>query len=103
LNFIPLTEYGLQNLAGWAFMLIGVGLLSTMGANTSIGVSIPFQIITAFGLGFEYATTFAVLAPLDASLNAQALAFLMFSRTFAQVRIVMYERKSRGWWLTNSK
>jgi hypothetical protein len=74
-----------QNLVGWALMLIGVGLLSTLRADTPILISALYQIITAFGLGFEYATTFAVLAHLDASLNAQALAFLMFSRTFAQV------------------
>jgi hypothetical protein len=82
------AESSLQNFAGWALMLIGVGLLSTLGVSTPFSISVPYQVIAAFGLGFEYATTFAVLAPLDASLNSQALAFLLFSRTFSQVRSI---------------
>lgn len=66
-------------------MLIGIGLLTLLKLNTPFGVSVPFQIIASVGFGFLYSTTFSVLAPLDVSANAQALAFLLFARTFSQV------------------
>ncbi|CAA7266894.1 unnamed protein product [Cyclocybe aegerita] len=72
------------NLIGWSMMLLGIGLLSLLKPLTPIGVSVPFQIIASIGFGFLFATTFAVLAPLDVTLNAAALAFLTFIRTLPQ-------------------
>lgn len=74
-----------QNVIGWCAMLLGIGLLCTLSSRSPIGVTVPFQMITAVGFGFVYSTTFTVLAPLDVSSNAQALSFLLFARTFSQV------------------
>ncbi|KAF9461629.1 MFS general substrate transporter [Collybia nuda] len=84
---IVVAKYGcyrLMNVLGWCLMLIGVGLMLLLNPDTPIGVSVPFQMIASVGLGFLYATTFSVLAPLDVTDNAAALAFLLFCRTFPQ-------------------
>lgn len=78
------TGYRIINLIGWCATLIGVGLWALLQLNTSIGVSVVFQIIAAFGFGLLYITTFVVLAPLPVSANAPALSLLVFARTFAQ-------------------
>ncbi|PPQ78839.1 hypothetical protein CVT26_011850 [Gymnopilus dilepis] len=69
-------------IARWALMLLGVGLLSHLNENTPVGISVPFQMIASAGFGLLFATTFSVLAPLEVMLNAPALAFLTFMRTF---------------------
>ncbi|KAF9027545.1 MFS general substrate transporter [Hymenopellis radicata] len=66
--------YRLMNALGWCLLLLGIWF----------GISIPSQILTSIGLGFLYATTFSVLAPLDVTDNAAALSFLLFCRTFPQ-------------------
>lgn len=75
----------LQNTIGWCLIILGTGLLLVLDPSTPIGVSVPFQMIISVGLGFLYATTFSVLAPLQVTDNAAALAFLLFCRTFPQV------------------
>ncbi|KAJ6529981.1 MFS general substrate transporter [Mycena vulgaris] len=77
-------KYRLINLIGWCLLLLGVGLLVSVKADTSIGVIAVYQLIMGVGLGFLYATTFVVLAPLDVSDNAPAVAFLVFLRVFSQ-------------------
>ncbi|KAJ7241437.1 Mfs1.1 [Mycena rebaudengoi] len=77
-------RYRLMNILGWCLMMLGIGLLSTLSHRSPIAITIPFQIITAVGFGFLYATTFSVLAPLDITQNSQALSFLLFARTFSQ-------------------
>jgi len=78
------TGYRLINLIGWCAIILGMGLWSLLQIDTSVGVSVVFQIIAAVGFGFLYITTFVVLAPLPVSANAPALALLMFARTFSQ-------------------
>ncbi|KAH7925397.1 iron permease [Leucogyrophana mollusca] len=77
-------RYRLVNLVGWCLMFLGIGLLCLLHPDSPIGLSIPFQIIAAVGMGLLYATQFSVLAPLDPQLNAQALSFLIFTRSFSQ-------------------
>ncbi|KAF7368499.1 MFS general substrate transporter [Mycena venus] len=77
-------KYRLINLFGWCFLLLGVGLLISVKANTSIGVLVVCQIIMGVGMGFLYATTFVILAPLDVTDNAAAVALLTFLRIFSQ-------------------
>jgi len=77
-------KYRLMNLLGWCFLLLGVGLLISVKANTSIGVLVISQIIAGLGMGFLFATTFVVLAPIDVADNAAAVAFLTFLRIFSQ-------------------
>ncbi|TFK91205.1 iron permease [Polyporus arcularius HHB13444] len=76
-------KYRVIQVIGWCAMLLGVGLLTILDENTSVAISIPFQIIAAVGFGFLYATTFSVLAPLDPTQNAAALSFLLFVRTLS--------------------
>ncbi|KAF9461647.1 hypothetical protein BDZ94DRAFT_1167409, partial [Collybia nuda] len=76
--------YRLVSIIGWCLMLLGIGLMVLLNPNTAIGISIPFQMITSVGFGFLYATTFSMLAPLDVTDNAAALAFPLFCRTFPQ-------------------
>ncbi|RPD53173.1 Mfs1.1 [Lentinus tigrinus ALCF2SS1-6] len=76
-------KYRVIQVIGWCAMLIGVGLLELLDENTSVAISIPFQIIAAVGFGFLYATTFTVLAPLEPTQNAAALSFLLFVRTLS--------------------
>ncbi|KAH7908664.1 iron permease [Hygrophoropsis aurantiaca] len=77
-------RYRLVNFVGWSLMFLGIGLLCLLHPDSSIGESIPFQLIAAVGMGLLYATQFSVLAPLDPKLNAQALSFLIFTRSFSQ-------------------
>jgi len=77
-------KYRLINLIGWCILLLGVGLLVSVKANTSIPVLVVYQLIMGIGMGLLYATTFVVLAPLDVSDNAAAVALLTFLRVFSQ-------------------
>jgi hypothetical protein len=65
-------------------MLVALGLFTILGRHTAIGATVPMQLVMGVSFGFVYATTFSVLAPLPPTLNAQALSFLMFVRTFSQ-------------------
>ncbi|KAJ7101026.1 MFS general substrate transporter, partial [Mycena crocata] len=69
---------------GWCSMLLGMGLLISMTTSTPLWATVIFQLIQGFGMGLLYATTFAVQAPLPATLNASAISLLTFCRTFSQ-------------------
>lgn len=72
----------------WSIILISLGLLVTLGVNSSQADVVGFALLLAVGIGGLNATTmFPVLAPLSVEMNAQALAFFAFLRNFAQVRI----------------
>ncbi|KAF9222807.1 MFS general substrate transporter [Gyrodon lividus] len=71
---------------GWCFLLVGLGLMSTLRANTSSGFAVGFLVIVGIGIGIEYATTmYPIQAPLPVTQNAPALAFMWFLRSFAGV------------------
>ncbi|KAJ7235108.1 iron permease [Mycena haematopus] len=85
LQGIFISKFGRYKfVAGWSAMTLGVGLLIILNPSTAIGITVPFQMIAAFGFGLLYATTFSVLAPLDVALNSAALSFLLFARTFSK-------------------
>lgn len=48
--------FHLQNFAGWAMMLLGMGLFTTMRVDTPIGVLAVFQMIQGVGMGLLYCT-----------------------------------------------
>ncbi|KAJ7661318.1 MFS general substrate transporter [Mycena polygramma] len=77
-------KYRLINLIGWCLSLLGIGLLISVAQHTSIGVIIVSQLIMGVGMGLLYATTFVILAPLDVSDNASAVALMTFLRVFSQ-------------------
>ncbi|EIN06465.1 iron permease [Punctularia strigosozonata HHB-11173 SS5] len=83
--FISKTgKYWMVHLIGWSLMLVALGLFTIIDRTSSVGETVPMQMIMGISFGFLYATTFSVLAPLPPTLNAQALSFLMFVRTFSQ-------------------
>ncbi|OBZ76995.1 putative transporter C3H1.06c [Grifola frondosa] len=79
-------KYRPQLWVSWVFVILGTGLLITLGADTLRGHAIGYLVICAIGLGILVTTTyFPVLAPLPVSQHALALSFFMFLRNFAQV------------------
>ncbi|KIP05681.1 hypothetical protein PHLGIDRAFT_119585 [Phlebiopsis gigantea 11061_1 CR5-6] len=79
-----LGHYRMLNFAGWAFMLIGMGLFTTLRVGTPMGAFAVFQIIQGLGMGLLYCTYFPVMAPLPLEQNASAVALVTFVRAFAQ-------------------
>ncbi|KAI8969880.1 iron permease [Trametes punicea] len=78
-------RYRPQNYVGWAFIMIGFGILSILDADSSRAAYIGSQIPLAVGLGIVWISTqFPILAPLPFSNSAHALAFFIFVRCFAQ-------------------
>ena len=79
-------RYRPQLWLSWALVLIGLGLLSTVTADTSRAKSIGYQIIAGAGIGILCTCTyFPVLAPLPVTANAKALGLFMFLRYFSQI------------------
>ncbi|KAL0958478.1 hypothetical protein HGRIS_000617 [Hohenbuehelia grisea] len=79
-------RYRPQMYTGWCFMMIGLGLLSTLDADSTKARAVGFSVLLGIGIGLEYSTTvFPVQAPLPVTLNAPSLAFLLFVRSFATV------------------
>ncbi|KAH9929006.1 Mfs1.1 [Epithele typhae] len=81
-----LKRYRPQLWASWALIMLGLGLLSSLTADSPRGASIGYQVLVGVGVGMVYSGGyFPVLAPLPATLNAPALAFYVFVRSFAQI------------------
>ncbi|KAJ6472375.1 hypothetical protein C8R47DRAFT_728313 [Mycena vitilis] len=71
---------------GWTMMILGMGLLSTVNADTGRSVSIGYTVIVGIGIGvLILASYFPVLAPINVTQNAQALALFVFVRNFSLV------------------
>ncbi|GBE86270.1 Efflux pump FUS6 [Sparassis crispa] len=80
-----MNKYRPVNAMGWILMIIGLGLLCLLKANSDASQWIGFQIVAAAGTGLIYASTvFAILAPLPVERTASALAFFAFLRAFGQ-------------------
>ncbi|KAJ7709506.1 MFS general substrate transporter [Mycena rosella] len=77
-------RYRIITLIGWVSMILGLGLFIDLRISTSLGLIIFYQLVLGVGIGFLYATTFIVLAPLPLSKNASAVSLLVFMRTFPQ-------------------
>ncbi|KAI1791873.1 Mfs1.2 [Ganoderma leucocontextum] len=79
-------RYRPQLWLAWCFILLGLGLMSSVTESTRRATSIGFQIPIGVGIGMIYAAAyFPVLAPLPPTSNAPALALFVFLRTFAQI------------------
>ncbi|KAI8973141.1 iron permease [Trametes punicea] len=78
-------RYRPQNYLGWAFIIIGFGIISILDADSSRAAYIGSQVPLGIGLGIVWISTqFPILAPLPFSNSAHALAFFTFIRCFAQ-------------------
>ncbi|KAI0308846.1 iron permease [Amylostereum chailletii] len=79
-------KYRPQLWLSWVFVMVGMGLYTTLDENSPRSHSVGFLAIVALGTGILVTTTyFPVLAPLPISSNGLALAYFMFLRNFAQV------------------
>ena len=78
--------YRPQLVLGWVLMIVALGGLSTVDADSALAKPLGLSWLGATGAGFLQAVTyFPVLAPLPISENAHALAFFAFCRTFGGV------------------
>lgn len=79
-------KYKPQNIMAWVILAVGVGILTLIRASSSLAMALGIQVPLAVGLGMLYAApNFAILAPLPPALNAPAMAFGAFTRSFGQV------------------
>ncbi|CUA72529.1 hypothetical protein RSOLAG22IIIB_04926 [Rhizoctonia solani] len=84
ISAVVFKKYRPQNYVAWVITTIGLGLLSTIKADSPMVKSVGFQVVFGIGAGILYESiTFPILAPLPVTLNASALALLAFIRTFA--------------------
>ncbi|GJE99893.1 MFS general substrate transporter [Phanerochaete sordida] len=78
--------YRPQLWAGWAFLMLAMGAMSTLTADSSTSASVGIPALAGVGAGFLYqATYYPVLAPLPVAQNAHAMALFSFCRVFAGV------------------
>ncbi|KAJ7578651.1 Mfs1.2 [Mycena floridula] len=79
-------RYRPQTWFAWVVLIIGFAALTTLKADTSISHAVGFSALLGAGSGILCAILyFPVLAPLDVSENAHALAFFAWTRSFAGV------------------
>ncbi|KAJ7833677.1 major facilitator superfamily domain-containing protein [Mycena leptocephala] len=80
------NSYRIPIIVGWALMVVGIGLLSTLDADSTRSKAIGYSIIAGMGIGdLILASYFPVLAPIKVAQNAHALALLVFVRNFSLV------------------
>lgn len=78
--------YRVQLWFGWVAIMVTVGAMCTLHADTPLANAIGLPIILGVGCGFIYsAAYFPILAPLPISENAHALALFSFVKSFAGV------------------
>lgn len=66
--------------------MLAAGLFTTVKTDSKLGSVLGFELLMSVGLGIlQTSPFFPILAPIEVSLNANALAFFMFVRFFSQV------------------
>ena len=81
--------YRPQLWVSWVFLIISMGVLTTLDADSPRSAAIGYAALVGVGGGICYASTwFPVLAPLPVTENAHALAFFGFCRSFAGVSLL---------------
>jgi hypothetical protein len=79
-------NYSILIYTGWILITIGAGLLTTLRADSSLAMSVGFQIVIGSGVGIIcVATLFPILASLPVTQTAPAMALYVFSRNFGYV------------------
>ncbi|PPR05628.1 hypothetical protein CVT26_009350 [Gymnopilus dilepis] len=76
-------RYRIQNILSWCFVLVGLGLQTTLHVSSAVRNWVGFEFIAGIGFGMLYVvTTFPILAPLPVSDNGSALGLFIFIRSF---------------------
>jgi len=71
---------------GWALMVAGAGLLTTLRADSSIASSVGFQLVIGGGVGIIYVVAlFPILASIPITQTAPAMALFVYSRNFGYI------------------
>lgn len=71
---------------GWIFTVVGMGVMSTLQADSSTAKAVGYPALVGIGIGLVYQSSYyPVLAPLPISRNAHAMALFAFCRVFAGV------------------
>jgi hypothetical protein len=79
-------KYSILIYVGWILIIIGAGLLTTLGADSSIAKAVGFQVVIGIGTGIVYiAIIFPILASMPITQTAPAMALYVFSRNFGFV------------------
>lgn len=79
-------HYKSQISVGWSLLLIGLGLMTLLRADSNSGMYLGFPIIVGFGAGILYSSTnFSVLAPLEPAQQPHGSAFYALVRAAGQV------------------
>jgi hypothetical protein len=82
-------KYVLPTFVGWVLTVVGMGLLTTLHANSSLSKFVVFQIITGSGVGIAYVVlVFPILAAIPVTQTAPAMALYVFSRNFGYVKLL---------------
>ncbi|KAF9457247.1 iron permease [Collybia nuda] len=82
------NRYRIQNVISWGFVLVGLGLQTTLHVDSAVRNWVGFEFVAGIGLGMLATqfviTTFPILAPLPVSDNGSALGLFIFIRSFFQ-------------------
>ena len=79
-------NYQILLYVGWVLTVVGAGLLTTLRSDSSMAKSIGFEIVIGCGLGVvSIVTMYPILASIQVSQTAPAMAFLIFARNFGNV------------------
>ncbi|KAI9442690.1 Mfs1.2 [Lactarius indigo] len=71
---------------GWALMVVGAGLLTTLRADSSIAKSVGLQLVIGGGVGIIYVVSlFPILASVPVTQSAPTMALYVFSRNFGYI------------------
>jgi len=79
-------KYIIPTYVGWVLIIIGAGLLTTLGANSSLAKSVGFQLVIGAGIGITYVVgTFPLLASIPVTQTAPAMALFIFARNLGNI------------------
>lgn len=79
-------KYMVPTYVGWALMVVGAGLLTTLRADSNIAKSVGLQLVIGGGVGIIYVVSlFPILASVPVTQTAPAMALYVFSRNFGYV------------------
>jgi hypothetical protein len=79
-------NYKIPTYIGWALLVAGASLLTTLRADSSIAKSVGFQLVIGGGAGTIFVVSlFPILASIPVTQSAPAMALYVFSRNFGYV------------------